>query len=130
MSGERHCLECGHILKGRTDKKFCDDTCRNAYNNRRIGKEERIVRRINNILSKNRRILASLIPQGQTYYRTTRHVLLQYGFDFMLHTHRYTDRSGMQYIFCYEYGYVLIDDDWLLLVKGRENLFLFPGTLL
>ena len=28
------CPECGDKLKGRADKKFCSDACRNAYNNK------------------------------------------------------------------------------------------------
>ena len=31
---ERKCLECGTVLKGRSDKKFCSDYCRNTYNNK------------------------------------------------------------------------------------------------
>jgi len=33
------CLACGKILKGRVDKKFCDDYCRNNYNNLQKAKE-------------------------------------------------------------------------------------------
>lgn len=127
---ERQCLQCGRPLKGRIDKKFCDDTCRNAYNNNRNSRDAEIVRRVNNILSRNRRILASIIPPGQTHYRTTRQILLHQGFDFLLHTHRYTNRKGMEYIFCYEYGYLPLESGWLLIVRGRENLFAFPGTML
>jgi len=29
----RHCRHCSKPVKGRTDKKFCSDGCRNAYNN-------------------------------------------------------------------------------------------------
>ena len=29
----KKCLSCGKLLKGRVDKKFCDDYCRNNYNN-------------------------------------------------------------------------------------------------
>ncbi len=36
----------------------------------------------------------------------------------------------MEYIFCYEYGYLPLENGWLLIVRGRENLFMFPGTLL
>ena len=28
------CLSCSKPVKGRTDKKFCDDYCRNSYHNR------------------------------------------------------------------------------------------------
>ncbi len=27
------CQQCGKPVKGRIDKRFCDDFCRNAYNN-------------------------------------------------------------------------------------------------
>ena len=27
------CVACGKAVKGRSDKKFCDDYCRNVYNN-------------------------------------------------------------------------------------------------
>ena len=30
----KQCLECDEPLFGRVDKKFCNDQCRNAYNNR------------------------------------------------------------------------------------------------
>ena len=30
---KRNCLECKDPVKGRIDKKFCSDYCRNAYNN-------------------------------------------------------------------------------------------------
>lgn len=28
---DRHCLECGEPLYGRTDKKFCNTSCRSKY---------------------------------------------------------------------------------------------------
>lgn len=30
---DKKCLECGEKIVGRADKKFCNDYCRNAYNN-------------------------------------------------------------------------------------------------
>lgn len=30
----RYCLFCGERIKARIDKKFCNDSCRNAYNNK------------------------------------------------------------------------------------------------
>ena len=33
MTTERYCLDCGAVLHGRADKKFCNDQCRNNYNN-------------------------------------------------------------------------------------------------
>ena len=55
------CLECDHPLFGRVDKKFCNDQCRNTYNNRVNKTTNDFVRNINVILRRNRKIIASLV---------------------------------------------------------------------
>ncbi len=59
-----YCLECSEPLRGRFDKKFCGDSCRNVYNNRVNGNVNNYVRNVNNVLRKNRRILDSLFKMG------------------------------------------------------------------
>ena len=54
-----YCLACEKPLKGRIDKKFCDNECRNDYNNERYRLEQKVVLDINKILRKNRKILNS-----------------------------------------------------------------------
>jgi hypothetical protein len=44
------CLQCGTELRGRIDKKFCDDQCRTAYNNS-IKTDSAIIKNINNLSS-------------------------------------------------------------------------------
>lgn len=39
MESYSNCAQCGHDLKRRTDKRFCNDTCRNTYN--RIQRQQR-----------------------------------------------------------------------------------------
>jgi predicted nucleic acid-binding Zn ribbon protein len=34
------CIFCGKVTKGRPDKKFCSDNCRNTYHNRIKKKED------------------------------------------------------------------------------------------
>ncbi|MCH5686755.1 DUF2116 family Zn-ribbon domain-containing protein [Niabella sp. W65] len=48
----KNCMACGKPVKGRSDKKFCDDYCRNAYNNRANGINSGIIRSINNDLKR------------------------------------------------------------------------------
>ena len=55
------CLSCGSTVKGRADKKFCNDYCRNEYNNGLKSSTTNLVRNINNALGKNRRVLETLI---------------------------------------------------------------------
>ena len=47
---KRRCLECNEEIIGRSDKKFCDDQCRNAYNNKKGSEKIMIVKKINKIL--------------------------------------------------------------------------------
>ena len=63
---KRKCEECGDEFVGRADKKFCSDQCRSAFNNRLNKDATNFMRNINNILRKNRRILAELNPSGKT----------------------------------------------------------------
>jgi ribulose kinase len=76
----RNCLSCGKPVRGRVDKKFCDDYCRNAYNNAQKAPAYNFVRNINNQLAKNRRLLEEAIPAGEEMGKTTKEKLLAKGF--------------------------------------------------
>jgi transcriptional accessory protein Tex/SPT6 len=115
------CSHCNKILKGRSDKKFCDDYCRAAYNNELKSAANNFVRNVNNALGKNRRILQSFLPEGEAMKKTTRDKLLQQGFQFKYLTHSYTNQKGNVYYFCYEYGYLPLENDWFLIVKREAE---------
>jgi len=115
------CLNCDKAVKGRTDKKFCDDYCRNNYNNQLKSNTINLVRNINNALGKNRRILENLFLAGEEMTKTTRNKLLQKGFQFKYITHTYTNKKGNIYFFCYDIGYLPLESDWYLLVKRKEE---------
>jgi len=56
-----------------------------------------------------------LNPKGKSKAPKSR--LLDKGFDFSYMTSTYTTKAGATYIFCYEYGYLELDNDWYALVK-------------
>ncbi|MET0391517.1 MAG: hypothetical protein ABW019_00195 [Chitinophagaceae bacterium] len=115
------CLACGKPVKGRADKKFCDDYCRNSYNNQLKSGSNNYVRNINNALKKNRRILEELLPENEETAKTSRDKLQQLGFQFKYYTHVYTNHKGNTYHFCYEYGYLPLENDWFLVVKRKRE---------
>lgn len=115
---ERKCLDCGAPLVGRADKKFCDDGCRTNYNNRRNSGESGYLRKVNSILKRNRKILEILNPEGETKVKWR--TLISEGFSFDYITDMYEATEGAQYRFCYEYGYLLLDNDEVLLVKRKD----------
>lgn len=119
----RTCIACNKPLKGRCDKKFCDDYCRNNYNNQLKAKNNynAYVRTINSTLLKNRKILESILPQDEEVIRANLDKLQRLGFHFKYKTHTYTTRKGKTYFFCYDYGYLPLDNDRYLVVRKKEE---------
>lgn len=111
----RTCLECGEVLKGRSDKKFCSDYCRNSYNNKVNRESKNLIRNINNRLRKNYKVLTELNTSGKT--KVIRHRLIQQNFDFNLFTSIYTTRSGSTYYYVYDQGYLELENDFFLLIR-------------
>jgi len=62
MEVNKYCLLCNEKLSGRIDKKFCSDYCRTQYHNVRNKLSADLIRKINTILKRNRRILTELNP--------------------------------------------------------------------
>ena len=115
----RLCSQCGKPLKGRIDKKFCDDYCRNAYNNKSKIEESTYVRKINQVLKRNRRILEELLgSEGMT--KQPKVNFINKGFQFQFHTHQYINKKGDIYYFCYEYGFLPLEAELYLIVKKKE----------
>lgn len=120
LPAPRLCLSCNKPLKGRTDKKFCDDYCRNHFNNRLKSGATNLVRNINNALGKNRRTLEEFLGTEEIT-KTTKEKMLQKGFQFKYFTHLYNNKKGSTYFFCYDLGYLPLENDWYLIVKRKEE---------
>ena len=114
----RTCLACGKPIKGRADKKFCDDYCRNNYNNRLNSDATLMIRNVNNALRKNRRILAEVISSAEKPVTISKQHLLDKGFDFQYITHIHTSNAGKIYNCCYDFAYLpLKEKDLFQVIK-------------
>lgn len=122
MPEARVCLVCRKPLKGRSDKKFCDDHCRNLYNNQLKSGKNLYIRYINKILKRNRRVLESLAPINKKPFKVSREKLLRLGFSFDYFTHMDSDEKGDIYKYCYDYGYLAIEDNQFQVVRRKEEL--------
>ena len=118
MSEEKICLECGARLMGRVDKKFCNDQCRNVFNNRINKDANDYVRRVNVILRKNRRILSKLMPGDKG--KSSKEELLLNGFNFYYYTNIYRTRQEKTYYFIYDMGYLELEDERYALVRKQD----------
>lgn len=111
----KKCLECDAPVKGRVDKKFCTDYCRNSYNNRVNKDSKNLIRNINNRLRKNYKILSDLNITGKT--KVSRTKLYDKGFDFNFFTSIYKTKTGNTYLYIYDEGYLALENEMFLLIK-------------
>ncbi len=109
------CLECEEEFHGRSDKKFCSDGCRNAYNNKNNRDSSNLMRNINNKIRKNYRILSDINTEGKT--KTTKQKLRSAGFDFDFITQVIVYKNGSEYRFVYDQGYKFLEENLVLLVR-------------
>lgn len=112
---KKQCDECNESFVGRADKRFCSDACRNAFNNKLNSDTNSYMRNVNNIIRKNRRILEAKFTGGKN--KVLRDTLLKEGFDFTYITNIYTTQKGSNYFYCYEMGYLPIENNYILIVK-------------
>jgi hypothetical protein len=119
MSTLRYCPQCGSMVRGRADKKFCDDLCRTRHNNsvNRLMTAE--VRKVNSILMRNRRIL-NAFAEAQRIGTITKEHLTKHGFDFSYHTHTYAE-NGMLFKLCYDFGYAPLEKDRVVIVRQEAG---------
>ena len=116
----RLCLACYKPVKGRADKKFCDDYCRNAFNNKAKSEESSYVKQLVLLLKKNRRILEELLGK-EDMIKLPAAKFTGKGFRFNYYTHQYKNKKGNIYNFCFEYGYLPLENGWYLVVKRSEQ---------
>ncbi len=115
---EKNCLECGEPLRGRSDKKFCSDQCRTSFNNQLKQETNSLVKKVDYTLKKNRRILLELNPNGKS--RIHRKTLMDMGFNFNYFTNIYKTKNGNTYYFCFEQGYLPIEEGYFALVVNKQ----------
>lgn len=118
-NSQRNCLECNEPLRGRSDQKFCSDACRNSYNNRERSDSILLMRNVNNVLRKNRKILYKHSENNKT--KVLREKLIQEGFNFNYFTHIYTTKKDVSYYFCYDYGYLNLEGGYCFIVKDLNE---------
>ncbi|MFC0656433.1 DUF2116 family Zn-ribbon domain-containing protein [Mongoliitalea lutea] len=118
------CLYCGKLVRGRSDKKFCDDYCRNSHNNQKRSVDSWEVRNVLSILKTNQKILATVLRDGQEYAKVSFLKLCEMGYNFKYHTHTDLGSHNLTYEFCFEKGIYRIDQDWVIVVRDLGESYL------
>jgi hypothetical protein len=108
------CLFCNTVLQGRSDKKFCNDNCRNFYHNKNKSKSRSSIRKINIILNRNYEILEKLFTDNRKIPIVEEIKFVALNFDFAYSTHSVTDKEGRTVYYCYDFGYYRIQDTYFI----------------
>ena len=99
----RLCPQCGAAIHGRSDKRFCSDSCRCDYHNERRRAQEKELRQVNRILAANWRLLSQLIRLGQKDIPAAE--LAARDFNFEVYTGCRRQLPGRRTFWCYNCAY-------------------------
>ena len=112
---KQKCQECGESFRGRIDKKFCSDYCRNTFNNKVNKESKNMIRNVNYRLRRNYKTLSELNKTGKI--KVTRVKMISSNFDFNVFTSIYTTKTGNTYYYVYDQGYLELENDYYLLIR-------------
>lgn len=116
---DHRCEYCDKELFGRSDKKYCNDECRNKANSNKRKREswgdDKHIYEITRDLKRNRTILKSTGAFLDETKIVTRGWLLDKGYNFEYYTNILHTKKG-DYHFCYEFGHLTLEDGKILVV--------------
>lgn len=102
---KRLCLNCETELRGRMDKKYCNDYCKsNHHYEKNKSKENTLFKKIDEQLKLNRRLLRDFNRAGKSTVRVEK--ITAAGFNPKYFTHYWKNQKGDVYLFCYEFGFL------------------------
>jgi len=126
MRLKKGCLFCKKELIGRSDKKYCDSSCKSAYQYKKSKEQpKRFYNKVDNQLKLNRKILKKYNKGGKVTVRAN--LLTQEGFNSHFFTHYWKNKKGDVYLFVYEYGFLKIKErnlDKYVLIRWQEYMSL------
>ena len=119
------CLQCSKPITGRLDKKYCNDYCRNSYNNQIKRASDQQIQKVNSLIRKNRRILKTLCPAGKA--RVSKELLDSMGYNYRFFSGIYWSPAPnkLVYFICYDYAFSPLNEEGknIALIVCKEDYF-------
>ena len=88
---------------------------------------EKMIKKTNSIIRKNRTILKTASPLGKTTLR--KEYLDMQGFDFRFFSSIFRTSSGNIYRLCYDYGYTNVADNKILIINYQSYMKRKPSFM-
>lgn len=123
---DKHCEHCGRPFHtGRSDRRFCNDTCRNAFNRDKARAEKQAanaaIPEIFKIITRNYAILQSFgaLQEGEHYL--IKQSLSKTGINLKFFTSTQQEGDSTWY-FCFERGWHILSEDQFELKDDKSQL--------
>ncbi len=115
------CLHCQDSFRGRSDKKFCGDYCRNTYNNHQkahlLTHKKTVLQR----LQRNYEVLARYFPdETSSPIRIKKQKLINEGFNWIYCTETRRSLNRIQVFGCFEFKYFLLNDQHVIIMRDND----------
>jgi len=121
-----HCENCGRELFGRTDKRFCNDGCRNQFNREKSIRDQQRppgnLPEIFQVIKQNHRILQTYHPErlaANEFAFVDIKQLMAAGFNFKFFTST-GEIDNQEYRFCFDIGWLKSGDHCLLVYRPEQ----------
>jgi len=115
----KYCTYCDKQIRGRSDKKFCNDFCRSSYHYEINRTTSTLVHAINLSLRRNRKVIQMLLGSTNEPLEVERDTLLVYGFNFNYFTHM-KHANCKTYMICYDFGYIPLSKEKVLIAHLKN----------
>ncbi|MES2328149.1 MAG: hypothetical protein V4539_01015 [Bacteroidota bacterium] len=113
---KRLCLNCEKPISGRSDKKYCNDVCKNEHHNQNTSDFAYIEKRLKKKLKSNRDILKEILGQ-QNSCVVSKDLLVGKGYEMNYLTH-YRDVASKRYYYVFDHGFCEEKNGDLKVVKA------------
>ena len=115
---KKKCIYCTAEFVGRSDKRFCSQSCKNNHNHSQRAATRSAVREIDTYLHRNREILQMLFEgTKETKIEVDRLVLVRAGFRFNYCTGVYVNKEGKMYYYVYDFAWMEFSSQVIMLIK-------------
>ena len=118
---KKTCEYCKKEFIGRSDKRFCSQTCKNQFNYQLRKQTKDITKEINNILHRNRIILNTIMGEKRGKMKVDRIELEKMNFNFKYITGYYVNKENKLYHYVYDFAWMEFSTQELLIVKNLRN---------
>ncbi len=113
------CQYCGKMFRGRTDKKYCSSSCKNAFHQHNPHPARAYLKTIERSLRQNHAVLAQLPWEKERILNFSKIELLAKGFDFRLCTGVFTSNKGRQFFYVYDFAWIENENETISILRKQ-----------